>query len=115
MGCRSLSLILVVAMVLGCGGALAQDLSVGGLACCNIANVNSGRSSIDYGAPPPRWTAKGAATKTRIMVVETVQPATSSDEIPGLGTTSKAPLFGGFLQYFANRADDHRKREQAAV
>ena len=103
MGCKSLSLILAVAMVLGCG-ALAQDLSVGGVRCCNVANVSSGHSKFDYGAAPPRWTAKEAATKTRI-IVETVQPATSSNEIPGLGTTSKAPLFGGFLQYFANRAD----------
>lgn len=105
MRCRGLSLVPVLAMVLGgCAGALAQDLSVGGLASCNFTNVTLGHNRFDYGAAPTRWTAKERPTKTRI-IVETVQPATSSSEVPRLGTPSRPPLFGGFLQYFANRAD----------
>ena len=104
MGCRSLSLVLALVVVLGgWTGALAQNLSIASPSCCNIANFNFVANRFDYGIIPHRWTEKEWPTKTR-FVVETVQPAISSD-VPGLSTTNQIPLFGGPLQYFVNRAD----------
>jgi hypothetical protein len=105
MGCRSL--FLVLALVMGLGGwvgSLAQNLSGGGLSCCRITDVNFGHSRFDYRTAPPQWTVKDWPQKSRI-IVETVQPASSSKEVSGVLPTNQIPHFGGFLQYFANRTD----------
>lgn len=105
MGCKRL--FLVLALVMGLGGwvgALAQNLSGGSLSCCGIIDVNFGHSRFDYRTAPSQWTAKEWPKKSRI-IVETVPPASSSREVPEVFPNNQIPLFGGPLQYFANRAD----------
>ena len=85
-------------------GALVQDFSAGSLSCCEIGNVHFEPRRFDYRAVSPQWTAKEWPEKSRI-IVETVQPESSSKEISGFFPTNQIPHFGGFLQYFANRAD----------